>query len=286
MKIVVASDIHFGNTSENEATGDVPQPFDKQAHQEFAAEMHGLKPDVLVITGDCAETCIFPDFRKLFFEMYKNPHGDSVAIPGNHDLWLGRPLRTNLEDAFQDFFVQSAANGWFGLKDDPWNKDGIWIGGGMGWYDFSTRDHAFNETSAKDFDEWIFMNTVRGAGPSWADYGMMNMRSALSLNKKRMEEFRACLAKVPPADQRKALVVVSHFPGFERLLTDEFKKPDWGRAFMGNTEIGKLVAEHDANIYVCGHTHRRAEFQLGNTKCINNGSGYGLGSKRYDVFEV
>lgn len=279
MKFVICSDLHLGNTTETESTLRPQMPFDKAEHERFAAEMHAHKPDALVVLGDCAETCLWDDFLAIFFDLYRNPHGASIAIPGNHDLWLGRPLRTTYEEAFANFFSVAADKKWVGIKDEPWVKDGIWIAGGMGWYDFSTRDPEYANIDPIEFDEKV----CRAGG--WADYPRMNMRSALAVNKVRMAEFKACLAKAPPPDQRKGLVVISHFPGFERLLSDDFGRPDWGRAFMGNNEIGKLVAKSDAQYYFCGHSHRRREFQLGDTKCINNGSGYGAGSKRYDIVE-
>lgn len=279
MKILFASDPHVGNNSETESPDLIKQPFDRQEHLEFAAKMHAEKPDVLVVTGDCAESWLWPTLLKEFFEIYKNPHGVSIAIPGNHDLWLGRPRRQTHMEKFDQFFIEAQANGWIGIKDEPWSKDGIWIAGGMGWYDFSTKDPKLSEHKNSELDELSWSNR------QWIDYEMMNMRSAIAVAKIRMDEFAANLAKVPPPDQRKCLITISHFVGFQRLLT-KIQEPDWGSSFMGNSTIGELVVKAEANYYFCGHTHRRKEWEIGNTKCINNGSGYGRNSKVYDIIEV
>jgi len=279
MRIVLCSDLHVGNPSPTEGVASgfmgVPEPFDEIEHREFAQKIHDEKPDVLIVAGDCADTCIWSTFLKECLQIYKNPHGISLCIPGNHDLWLSRPLRKTFLHAYEDFYKTVEAEGWIGLRDTPWSKDGVYIVGNSCWYDFSTADPAFGRTPA----QW-------DAKGEWADYGMMVMKSALSFNGDLMDEFDASLAKVPAPDQRKALIVVTHMVGFSFLLSDEFPTPDHGRGFMGNLAIGNKVATAEANLYYCGHTHRRRDKMLGNMRCICNGSGYGRGSKRYDVFDI
>lgn len=278
MKIVLCSDLHVGNPSPTEGVANwmgSPMPFDRDEHVAFAKLMHDEKPDVLVVAGDCADTCIWSTFLEEFMRIYKNPHGVSICIPGNHDLWLSRPLRKTYLHAYEEFYKTAAAEGWIGLRNEPWSKDGVYIAGNCCWYDFSTTDPMFSRTP-KQWDD-------KG---EWADYGMMEMKSALSFNDDLMEEFTEALSKVPAPDQRKALIVVTHMVGFSFLMSDEFKRPDHGRGFMGNLEIGKKVAAMDANLYYCGHTHRRKDQMLGNMRCICNGSGYGRGSKRFDIFEI
>jgi len=276
LKIIITSDIHLGNLAEIESPFFPPEPCDQIEHQRFADEIHALKPDVLVVAGDCAESCMWDGHLKTFFEMYKNPHGVSIAIQGNHDCWLSLPVRQTHEEKFQDFFIQAKKNGWKSLKDVPWSNDGVWIAGGMGWYDFSSAD--------PEVVQGMLPHEI-DARRGWSDYGRMRMNSALDVCKLRMAEFESNLKQVPPSSQRKALIVVSHFVGVSRLL-QKFGEQDWGAGFMGNWNIGRLAIEAEANFYCCGHSHRRAEFQLGNTRCVNIGSGYGRGSKRYEVIDL
>lgn len=276
MRIIVTADLHYGNPNDSEGTG----PFDEKAHAIFAEEIFSLKPDVLLVVGDCAEICMTRNHLSKMFEVYENPHGVSICTPGNHDIWGSQeePKLSHWEQ-FDWFFEQASMAGWVGLRNDPWVNDGVCIAGGMGWYDFSTRDPVVQFDSPELFDKFVFDNQ------KWSDYRWMGMNSAIEVNARRMKEFRDCLAKVPPPDKRRALVVVSHFPGFSRLLIPD-SSPNFGAAFMGNLEIGKLTIEAEADYYFCGHSHRRAEFVLGKTKCINNGSGYGRGAHRYDVIEI
>lgn len=272
MKIVLASDLHYGNMSSQEGIA----AFTSLDHLDFAAEMHALKPDILIVAGDCAETCIDKLYLQDFCQTYKNPHGVSICIPGNHDLWLNMKEPEESHWAKYDWFFKVVEEqGWIGLRDGIWQKDGVVVAGSMGWYDFSAADPAYS-LSPEQWDKWH----------PWSDYERMKMKSAVEVAKLRIAEFQTSLSKIPPKDQRKALVVLSHFPAFSRLMASEyFPSPDIGAAFMGNYEMGKMIAPLDANLYYTGHTHRRKEFKLGETNCINNGSGYGLGSKRYDVFE-
>jgi metallophosphoesterase superfamily enzyme len=58
------------------------------AHEAFAKEMHDLRPDILVVAGDCAEGWLGDGNWDMFFQTYRNPHGASLCVPGNHDLWM------------------------------------------------------------------------------------------------------------------------------------------------------------------------------------------------------
>lgn len=285
MKIVFLSDLHYGNYAATEGDG----PYTNIDHEKLAKEVHDLQPDVLVVSGDCAESCIELGNMGSFLRIYKNPHGESVCIPGNHDMWIpqeGPGSDMTAEKKYEWFFEEAKKEGWIGLRDEPFTKDGVCFVGNCGWYDFSTIDPE-DLRSGKEPHDAAFHERWR----DWSDYGWMNLDMAQCKSKtpmqdfcaKRMAELKLAVSKVP-AD-RKHLVFITHIVGFERLQT-WFRRPDHYRAYMGNVNIGKLVAASDADVYYCGHTHRRQEFQLGKTRCINNGSGYGHGSKRYDVIEV
>jgi len=105
----------------------------------------------------------------------------------------------------------------------------------------------------------------------------------LDINRKTMAELSQSFSKVP--EDRKGLVVVTHIVGFSRLMSD-FGPMDYGRAFFGNLSIGEMAIKAGADVYYCGHSHGHKEFHLGNTRCMNNGSDYGKGSKRYDVIDI
>jgi predicted phosphodiesterase len=277
MKIVFASDIHYGNHARAEGP-----PFDEMRQRAFAQEIHDLKPDVLVVTGDCAEVSLDERHLDTFLNLYRNPHGASICIPGNHDLWLAGNF-TDPEKQLDWFAKTATRRGWTCLIDQPWVKDGIVLAGGMGWYDYSSRNMSV-WMDANDYENHLYgrLNLMPGQRPwVWSDFAQMQMPKALPFCQKRMAEFDACLAAVP-AD-RKWLGVISHFVGFPQLMTS-FGAFDTGCAFMGNYSIGQKAVAANANLYYCGHTHRRKEFQLGELTCINNGSMYG--EKRYDIINT
>jgi predicted phosphodiesterase len=287
VKIVFLSDLHYGNYATLEGDG----PFTHHEHEKLAAEAHELKPDVLVVSGDCAESCISLANMKAFLQLYKNPHGVSICIPGNHDLWIpknGDGCEMSAEQKYEWFFREAEAEGWIALRDKPYEKDGVWFVGNCGWYDFSTIDPEFKR-SGKELRDAAWYERWR----DWSDYHWMKLDRAQCKDrmpmtdfcKKRMAELSSAVAQLPPKDQRKGLVFVTHVVGFERLQA-WFRRPDEFRAYMGNENIGKMAAECEADVYYCGHTHRQREFSLGNMRCLNNGSGYGRGSKRFDVVEI
>lgn len=269
MRIVLASDLHYGNMSSYE--GD--RPFVEGDHVALAAEMHRLKPDLLVITGDVAETIMDVDHLSKALEVYRNPHGDSLMITGNHDVWcLGQM------DPYEKFWwnVQEAQNaGWKTLVEEPWERDGVYVAGGMGWYNYSCSPKVLGLDP-------MYYESTRG----FSDFHYMGMRNLsdrtpmLDYCDVRMGEFERCVAKVP--EDRKALIVASHYPGYEEMLTIQ----DTNTAFFGNTDIGDVVRKAKADVFYCGHTHMRARFKKDGTTCVNNGSGYGHPSKTYDVIDV
>ena len=285
MKIVFASDLHYGNYASIEGDG----PFTNLEHEKLAAEIHAQKPDVLVVSGDCAESCSDLENMARFLELYKNPHGVSICIPGNHDLWIpenGRGSDMDAAEKYEWFYKTAEHHGWIGLRDKPFEKDGHWIVGNCGWYDFSTIDPEWLRAGKEPHDA-AFHERWR----DWSDYGWMKLDRGdckaktpmIDFCALRMAELKKAVDLVPK--ERKSLAFVTHIVGFERLQ-HWFSRPDQYRAYMGNVNIGKMAADADADLYYCGHTHRRMEFQLGKMRGINNGSGYGRGSKRFDVIEL
>lgn len=292
MKIALLADLHFGNNVYLPDEGDAP--FTLEEHQKFAAQVHAEKPDVVLIAGDVAETCIDMALFKECLDTYKNPHGASILVPGNHDMWImqkrripelggvymvpapGNPLTA--EKKYEILSWQAKENGWVFLKDEPWEKDGYWIAGNMGWFDFSAIPSEVGLTG--EFYE-------KNKRQNWSDYHYMDLAFStdktpmMDFCKRRMAEFKAALEKVPK--DRKGLLVVTHIVGFPELMgpkRDEFS------AFFGNFEVGRLAVQYEADVYCCGHTHSHADLVAGNMRRLNNGSGYGLGSKRYDVIEM
>lgn len=270
MKIVLLADLHYGNMAYEEGEAS----FSPRDHDEFAMKVHALKPDILVVAGDVADSMFDPGLLDKCLDVYKNPHGDSLMIPGNHDVWC---LHNGVDpEAKYKWNLQTAAKyGWVALSDTPFSRDGVIVAGSMGWYDFSTSPKWLGKTAQ--------MYEKRRA---WSDYTYMGLKDdpdpmpMMTFCGRRMAEYRQCLSLVP-AD-RKALLVVTHIVGMELLLGP---LRDDGTAYFGNTTIGDEAIRAGADYYYCGHTHFRAEAKVGKATCINNGSKYGQDTKVYDVVD-
>lgn len=284
MKIALLSDIHYGNHAKQGGDG----PFLEEDHRLFASEIHAHKPDVVVATGDVAETVFGKWNLGEFLDIYKNPHGDSLFVTGNHDVWTRLEMMTDKGEEFVRVgeFADSEEKylwhgtvakekGWTFLKDKPWIKDGIYIVGNMGWYDFSAAPIEFGQTPA-----------IYERQRTWKEYHVMDLNFSkmfpmLDFCALRMAELETSLAHVPK--DRKGLIVVTHFVGFPQLMGP---RRDHNTAFFGNYEMGKMIRQAKPDLYYCGHTHSYAECNIDGIRCINNGSKYGRGSKRYDIVEV
>ena len=172
------------------------------------------------------------------------------------------------------FYTAAERNGWIALHDQPYEKDGVVVAGHMCWYDFSSADPS------------IGWSATRWENSHWSDFdNMMGLRKhCLEWCDQQMVEFDKCMYHMPTVCRY--LAVVTHFVGMQELMADGFRSPNHGAAFMGNYSIWPRMERYKPDLYYCSHTHRHKEVIKGKTRCINNGSGYGYGSKRYDIVEV
>lgn len=267
MKIAFLSDLHYGNYSSIEGVA----PFSMSCHRDFAKSVHNLKPDIIIVAGDFAETCIDETLLSDAMRTYKNPYGLSICIPGNHDLWINhnKSKKYDWRDAYEKFYATAKNNDWIALRDKPFEYNNTCFVGNMGWYDFSTADPTCNMTS----EQW-------DNSSNWSDYEMMRMKSAHDVCAITMKEINNAVSLID-TEKNSKFIAVTHIVGHEHLMAD-FPRPDFGRAFIGNSNIFSRLNNMD--VYYCGHSHRRRIVRQSKTILINNGSGYGLGSKKCDVF--
>lgn len=288
MRIVVLSDIHYGNDAHS-AGG---RPFSKKAHKEFAARAHSEKPDVLLVCGDVADTVIGKELLAKCLDTYRNPHGASLFVTGNHDVWYrkrvgyfeGFPVfeGVGFDDAEEKYHWhgrEADRHGWTFLKDEPWELDGVWFLGNMGWYDFSSAPPELGMTPERYEAQRRFSDYVAMGYDSGPDQTPM-----LSFCSRRMDELKVAASKLPHYRRRNGLVVATHVVGFPELMGPI---RDYYSAFFGNYSIGEdVVRGLSPDYYCCGHTHSHVDGYISGIRCINNGSDYGLGEKRYDVLEI
>jgi Icc-related predicted phosphoesterase len=265
MKIAFIADLHYcGN--------DNVFKFLIWDHEKVAREIHDSKPDVLVVGGDIAESYADPSLLSECLNIYNNPHGASLFIPGNHDVWC---LNTSVdaERKYEWNLETARKHGWVPLKDEPWSLDDVWFAGNMGWYDL------------RSCPKWL------GFGPeyyekvrNWSDYRQMckidpsEKTPMLDFCRKRMAELERSFELVPK--ERRALVVVTHIVGFDSLLGIF----DENTAYFGNKSIGKKAIKAKATHYLCGHSHDSKNLTISAIKCINNGSDYGC--KKINILEI
>ena len=67
-------------------------------------------------------------------------------------------------------------------------------------------------------------------------------------------------------------VVLTHHAPSIQSVSDEFRNDFASAAFASNLE--NLIASHDIDLWVHGHTHRCFDYKLGNTRVICNPRGY------------
>lgn len=265
MRIAFVADLHYCGE-------DASLKYPRSSHEALAGEIHASKPDVIMVGGDVAESYADPALLGQCLDIYGNPFGASLLVPGNHDVWC-RGTTVDAEEKYEWNLRVAREHGWVPLWNTPWSVDDVWFVGNMGWYDL------------RSCPKWIgFGPKYYEAARNWSDYYNMckldrsEKTPMLDFCRRRMGELDVALAQVP--EVRRGLVVMTHIVGFEELLGIF----DENTAFFGNMGIGKRVAKARATHYLCGHTHVGKKARIRNVECINNGSDYGC--KNFDMVEI
>jgi predicted phosphodiesterase len=240
VRLVLTSDLHIDHHPEV-----VPL---------VAERARELRADVLIVAGDVS---VAPDHVEATLRALRPAARAGIYVPGNHDLWTtpgGPTSRARYEDVLPTL---ARGAGFFPLGQGPIEIDGISFVGVTGWYDFSLRNRALDDT---------FTDAAYRAG----SFGRLRWNDVHRVvwpddDGRPMEAPEICAAQVRSlerqlreVDGRPSVVVTHHLP-FAELVTSMGELPwDFLNGFMGSSLLGDAIRRaHGVRLVCSGHTHFR-----------------------------
>lgn len=227
-----------------------------------------LAPDVLVVAGDVASKLETLE-AALTALRAAAPH--VLFVPGNHDLWTmagGPSSRARYDEAIPALCARAGVGA---IGHAPLEIDGVVFCGVTGWYDFSLRNRALDDTfKLADYQRGAWgrlrwNDTVRVVWPD--DDGVELDAPAICDRQVRLLERQLDDAGARPT------VVVTHHLAFAGLVTSYAQIPnappggetpwDFINGFMGSERLGEAIVRA-ANVRhaVAGHTHFRRRIDV------------------------
>lgn len=184
-----------------------------------------------------------------------------ICVLGNHDYW-GENL-TKFPTKFKNMLKDLHLNNVYLLDNETINLEGVRFVGGTMWTDFNNLD-PFTLWRAKDY-----MNDYR-----YIRVGD-NYRKLLSddiVREHRKARFEIFNNAKKDENTRKIVCVTHHSPSFQSM-GEQFKHVGDANGYY-HSELGNEIVDTEIDYWIHGHTHNPTDYMIGNTRIINNATGY------------
>ncbi|MBD9538951.1 metallophosphoesterase [Ensifer sp. ENS04] len=231
-------------------------------HLEFGKPFSGAVPsdaDVVVCAGDLLTHGIVPSVEWLAVNIA--PDLPVVFVAGNHEYYRAAVQESiKAARALRD----RCANVHF-LENDAVDIGGVRFVGGTLWTDFRIlgKDPALAMATAE-----TGMNDFRKI-----KYAKQPFRKFKPIHAFRMhQETRAFLTSALRNAGGGKTVVVSHHAPSRRSIPDEFADDPLSACYASDLE--SLIIETAPSLWVHGHVHSGADYEIGQTRIVSNPRGY------------
>jgi 3',5'-cyclic AMP phosphodiesterase CpdA len=271
VRIVFTSDLH---TDAGRGNARVVVP--------LAAAAARLRPDVLILAGDIAETATEVG-RTL--ERFAGVAALRLYLPGNHDLFvegeaalrLGETSRLKFE-AILPLVAERSGFEYLGL-DPVGYRDWAFVGV-PGWFDYSLRDQALDVHAGLDqyrAGQWRGVRAFDRGQVFWPRAGpeLPSGAHPAGLPGDWAGDDEICAAMLERLDDQlrrsgraRALVAVVHVLAFPELVQrGAFGPSPFHDAWLGSTRFGERQ-EPRLRAVLCGHLHRPADLVIGSVRVL------------------
>jgi len=221
-----------------------------------AERVRELAADVLIVAGDVS---VDLDHLEDALSALARSAPHTVFVPGNHDLWMRAGEQASSRARYESLLPERARRAGCAVPFvEPVEIDGLWFAGTTGWYDYSLRSRALDETfSAEDYRKGSW-GKLR-----WSDKQRIHWPS--DDEGRELEDPEICAAHVRALDAQldslsgRDVVVVTHHLPFAELVTSRGEVPwDFLNGFMGSASLGEtILARPGVRLACAGHTHFR-----------------------------
>lgn len=253
MKIAILSDIHQ-DTRKPGGNDDFFSMLNEQILEE--------KPRLVLMAGDFSNTVNgYRNFiRSTFMKIDQEINWDMtvVGILGNHDYYNHHIGPSHVSKAKPDF---GETNGQYVLLEkDKVDIDGVTVYGTTLWSDMAEGTQIFDIVS--------MLNDFNYIHRGHKDYRELTAQGYI-------DEHRNCLAwletKLCIADRNKSIVMTHHAPSF-MSIHPKFAMSAINGGFASDLEW--MINKYQPLLWVHGHTHEICDYEIGETRIINNPRGY------------
>lgn len=276
MRLLLTADLHYNH------------PRSHPLAKELIEKMNAAGGDILLLVGDTA-TADGPKLEECLSLFRFN--GPKLFVPGNHELWTGRPDSHALFS--EELPRRCRAVGWHWLCDRPFISGDLAIVGSLGWYDYSYAQPSlgiprrFYQSKispgvALRLEEYQHLLADRSdIDPAsldivarWNDG--VHIRLGRS-DEQFLDELLEILDRQLAAlSHIKTVIAATHCLPFSQLLPPSHSAQwDFAKAYLGSDRIGKVLLKYpNVRRLYCGHSHFAVRAQVGHIDAINIGSGY------------
>lgn len=226
-------------------------------HTEFAEFRYEMPPqgvDALVLAGDIG-------VGRQGFDWITRAVPEQIPVVyvlGNHEFW-GQDYNSFVEE-MRDLCTRSG-RAIFTLERDSINIDGVTFLGATLWTDFSLLGKP-RESMEYAGDNFTDFNLIK------FDDAQFTPQRAQLLNEQTVDWLKSEFQKL--SDQRR--VVVTHHPPSPFVLDPAYADNPLAPCLVSDRP--DLVSTSRASLWICGHTHVRADQVIGSTRIISNPAGY------------
>ncbi|MCW1891983.1 MAG: metallophosphoesterase [Candidatus Uhrbacteria bacterium] len=254
MKIFVTSDLHVGQSKENDAAvRSIANHVQRSASQS----------DVLLLGGDYGNT---DEQTRECLRLFRRFPGTVLTVPGNHDIWVDdNDLSSNRLVRFR---MMAEGFGMHSLHHRPVLIGDVAFVGSLGWYDYSFRDPIGIDDACYEAKCWNGYAWHDGECAKWlSDDRAMTRIFASVLN----DQLRAVTAARPSS----IIGLIHHVPIKDLLAWPRcFVPKDWRflNAFLGAERFGELFMQYGVQQVFCGHIHSSKRVRKGKTVFQSIGS--------------
>jgi len=217
-----------------------------------AERMRELAPDVAVVAGDVSH-----DVATLEDALRRIARAVPALafVPGNHDLWCsdGENSRARYLDRLPEACRRAGAHP---LTDGALTVSGVTLVGETGWFDFTLRNRALDDTFPID----AYRNGAWGR-LRWNDRFHVRFPGddGAPLDDESLAAWMASrLARKLAACDCPTVVVTHHLPFAELVATRGMVPWDFLNGFIGSARLGEAIAACPRVVAaLAGHTHLR-----------------------------
>ena len=234
MKILLLSDLHF--------------EFREHFFPERLADA-----DVLVLAGDIVGMR-HPVKLQMLLELWDKP---VLYVAGNHEYYYTD--KKTCEKPFALWLRENCPQ-LIWLRDEAVTLDGVHFFGGTMWTDLRNGDHEVIDHVRTRMNDFVLIQN--------GEHSSFSPEESISLYK----QFRTKLENWLQETQGEKRVVISHHAPVAKPQS-RHSHSLLSYAFHA-TNMESMIMQYQPDLWLYGHTHESAAFQIGNTKLYSNQSGY------------